>query len=257
MANKAKRDCFVVGPIGAADSTERIHADWVLEEIITPVMDQFPEFVVHRSDKLNHPGQIDTQMIDHLLNDDLVIADMTTSNANAFYEIGIRHMVQKPIIHMHKKGEKIPFDVSLYRSLEFSLVKPSDLRDARALLKDAVQAVFADGYKVDNPITHARGVLKIHEQASDPQRVLLDAIEGLTKRVGELETKSNPPGTPKINPERYLQPSERLFLIDETSLLKSEDKSTVIDLLQAIRKSMEKEEKERSLRSKPGPPKAP
>src|SRR5262245_59823786 len=27
--------------------------------------------------------------------------------------IGIRHMVQKPIIHMHERGEKIPFDVSL------------------------------------------------------------------------------------------------------------------------------------------------
>jgi hypothetical protein len=185
----AKKNCFVVGPIGAPDSPERIHADWVLEEIINPVMAEFP-FVVHRSDKLNHPGLIDTQMINHLLNDDLVIADLTTLNPNAFYEIGIRHMAQKPIIHMHKAGEKIPFDVSLYRSLEFSLVRPSDLRDARASLKGAVQAVLADGYKVDNPITHTRGVLKIHEQASDPQRVLLDAIEGLANRVGQLESNS-------------------------------------------------------------------
>jgi hypothetical protein len=109
-------------------------------------------------------------MIDHLLNDDLVIADMTTSNPNAFYEIGIRHMVQKPIIHMHKAGENIPFDVRLYRSLEFSIAKPSDLRDARARLKDVVQTVLSDGYKADNPITRARGVVQLHEQASDPQR---------------------------------------------------------------------------------------
>jgi hypothetical protein len=189
MTGTAKKDCFVVGPIGAADSPERTHADWVLEEIINPVMAKFPDFVVHRSDKLNHRGQIDTQMIDHLLNDDLVIADMTTLNPNAFYEIGIRHMVQKPIIHMHKVGERIPFDVSLYRSLEFSLVRPSDLRNARTLLEGAVQAVLADNYRIDNPVTHARGVLKIHEQASDPQRVLLDEMEGLKERLGKLEFK--------------------------------------------------------------------
>ena len=47
----AKKNCFVVGPIGAPDSPERIHADWVLEEIINPVMAEFP-FAVHRSDKL-------------------------------------------------------------------------------------------------------------------------------------------------------------------------------------------------------------
>jgi hypothetical protein len=51
MTGTPKKNCFVVGPIGAADSTERIHADWVLEEIINPVMAEFP-FAVHRSDKL-------------------------------------------------------------------------------------------------------------------------------------------------------------------------------------------------------------
>jgi hypothetical protein len=163
----------------------------VLELIINPVMAEFP-FVVHRSDKLNNPGQIDTQMIDHLLDDDLVIADMTTLNPNAFYEMGIRHMVQKPIIHMHKVGEKIPFDISLYRSLEFSLVKPSDLHDARALLKNAVQAVLADDYRVVNPVTHARGVVKFQEQASDPQRVLLDALEGIKERLEKVETNPRP-----------------------------------------------------------------
>jgi hypothetical protein len=115
---------------------------------------------------------------------------MTTLNPNAFYEIGIRHMVQKPIIHMHKAGENIPFDIGGFRSLEFSLVKPSDLRNAKASLKEAVQAVLADGYKVDNPVTHARGVVKLHEEASDPQRVLLDAIEGLTERMSRLENIS-------------------------------------------------------------------
>jgi hypothetical protein len=181
------KNCFVVGPIGAADSPVRVHADWLLEEIISPVMQDYPEFVVHRADKLNQPGLIDTQVITHLLNDDLVIADITTLNPNAFYEIGIRHMAQKPIIHMHKKGEKIPFDISAYRSIEFSLERPNDLREARGLLKSAVDAVLANGYRVDNPVTHARGVVHLQEQATDSQRVLLDEMEGIKERLNKVE----------------------------------------------------------------------
>jgi hypothetical protein len=183
------KNCFVVGPIGSADSPVRIHADWLLEEIINPVMQEYPEFIVHRADKLSQPGLIDTQVITHLLNDDLIIADITTLNPNAFYEIGIRHMVQKPIIHMHKAGEKIPFDISAYRSIEFSLERPNDLRDARSRLKNAVEAVLADGYKVDNPVTHARGVVHLQEQATDSQRVLLDEMEGIKERLNIIEAR--------------------------------------------------------------------
>jgi hypothetical protein len=183
------KNCFVVGPIGSADSPVRIHADWLLEEIISPVMQEYPEFIVHRADKLSQPGLIDTQVITHLLNDDLIIADITTLNPNAFYEIGIRHMVQKPIIHMHKAGEKIPFDISAYRSIEFSLERPSDLREARGRLKNAVEAILADGYKVDNPVTHARGVVHLQEQATDSQRVLLDEMEGIKERLNIVEAR--------------------------------------------------------------------
>lgn len=56
---------------------------------------------------------IDAQIIRFLIDADLVVADLSTLNPNAFYEIGVRHMVQKPIIHMQLADGKIPFDVSL------------------------------------------------------------------------------------------------------------------------------------------------
>jgi hypothetical protein len=60
-----------------------------------------------------------------------VIADLRLFNPNAFYEIGIRHMAQKPIIHMQLAGEGIPFDVSLYRAIRFSRTLYSELEKAR------------------------------------------------------------------------------------------------------------------------------
>jgi hypothetical protein len=111
-----KKLCFVVGPIGDEGTDVRIHADWLLEGIIKPVLANFPEFDVKRADHDARPGLIDVQMINALLNAELVIADLSLLNPNAFYEIGIRHMAQKPIIHMQLAAEKPPFDVSLILS---------------------------------------------------------------------------------------------------------------------------------------------
>jgi len=70
---------FVIGPIGA-----RLEADWLLEFIIEPLMEQHPEFKVLRADKIAVPGRIDAQVINHLHDAELVIADLTGHNPNAF-----------------------------------------------------------------------------------------------------------------------------------------------------------------------------
>jgi len=102
-----KKICFVVGPIGNEGSDERRHADWLLDGIITPVLDEF-EYDVLRSDKIASPGMIDSQIINQVIDADLVIADLSNRNANAFYELAIRHMEEeKPIIHMIHKSNTI------------------------------------------------------------------------------------------------------------------------------------------------------
>jgi hypothetical protein len=114
-------------------------------------------FAAIRSDKITQPGMIDSQVINHLLDDELVIADMSFQNANAFYEMGLRHMERKPIIHMFRIGEVIPFDVKPYRAIPFAFEHPKQRFEARDQLKQAVDAIFADGYQVENPVTRARG----------------------------------------------------------------------------------------------------
>jgi hypothetical protein len=185
-----KKSCFVVGQIGADDSPARIHADWVLEEIIMPVMSDFPDFKVVRADKVTTPGLIDTQIISHLLSAELVIADLTGLNPNAFYEIGIRHVVQKPIIHMHLAEVQIPFDVSLFRSLRFSLRRPADIKLARSGLREMVLTVLAPEHEVENPVTAARGRIRFDETATAPDKLLREEIDGVKERLKWLEGQS-------------------------------------------------------------------
>jgi hypothetical protein len=189
MSNKAtkKKLCFVVGPIGREDSEIRIHADWLLEEIIQPVLSEFHDYEVKRADQDPRPGLIDAQLINDLLTADLVIADLSGINPNAFYEIGIRHMAQKPIIHMQLADDQIPFDVSLYRAIKFSRTRPRDIRAARNALKAQVAATLEDGYQVENPVTSARGRVQLEQHATPGQQVLLDGLRSLTERVASLE----------------------------------------------------------------------
>jgi hypothetical protein len=180
--------CFVVGPIGDDGSPTRGHADWLLDEIITPVFDEhFKDFDVIRSDKITQPGMIDSQVINRLLDADLVIADLSLLNANAFYEIGLRHMERKPIIHMFRAGEIIPFDVKPYRAIPFAFEHPKQRFEARDQLKQAVEAVLTPGYQVENPVTRARGYAELSQHAMPGMDVILTEIESLKSRVQRAE----------------------------------------------------------------------
>jgi hypothetical protein len=117
----------------------------------------------------------------------LVIADMSMHNANAFYELAIRHMVGLPTIHMIRNDWKIPFDVAPYRAIPFSWTDHADLEAAQEALKSTVEEVIKPGFEVENPITHARGVVKVREHASDAMRVVLDEMEGLKKKLNRTE----------------------------------------------------------------------
>jgi hypothetical protein len=139
-----------------------------------------------------------SQVINRLLDAELVIADMSLLNANAFYEMGIRHMKQKPIIHMYRAGDPIPFDVAPHRAIPFSYSHPDDLTNAQALLKTAVDEVLKPDFKIENPVTRARGIVALEQGATSGEKILLDQV------------RSCNPGLPPLNASearaRILQP---------------------------------------------------
>ena len=66
-----------------------------------------------RADEITHSGSIDVQMYRELLQADLVIADLSTLNANALYELGIRHAL-RPFTTIVISENKLmyPFDLN-------------------------------------------------------------------------------------------------------------------------------------------------
>ena len=66
-----------------------------------------------RADELSTSGLIDQVMYDQLLAADLVVADVTTLNFNAAYELGVR-LALRPhaTLIVGEKGVNFPFDVN-------------------------------------------------------------------------------------------------------------------------------------------------
>jgi hypothetical protein len=213
MPDNSKKLCFVIGPIGNEGSEPRIHADWLYEGIIAPVLEQhFPDLHLDRADKIAAPGRVDGQIINRLYEADLVIADLSFHNPNAFYELAIRHNVGKPMIHMIRKGEQIPFDVIGHRAIHFSTLRISDVKEAQAALRPAVAAALADGFKADNPIMHARGELQLQQNASPEIRVITDEIESIKSQIMNLQIASDVQSVSAFGTNVVLSPVDRAAL---------------------------------------------
>lgn len=145
MENKT---CFVVCALGSENSSTRRYSDKVFKYLIEPVCrDQ--GFEVTRSDK------IDETIINYLKTADLVIIDMSEHNPNVFYEFGFRHATGKPFIPIRTKtSEKIPFDVSTLRTIEFT-TEVDDIEQAKRQLKETIKSIpfsSEDNKKIDENV---------------------------------------------------------------------------------------------------------
>lgn len=140
--------CFVVSPIGEDGSETRNNADKLFKHIIGPVC-QSCGFTVERVDQINDFNSITQTIIDKLQSADLVIADISEHNPNVFYEMGYRKCTGKPIIHLKRKNEHIPFDINTIRTFEYDL---TDLDSVEAIKERLQQTISAFSFDSSNDI---------------------------------------------------------------------------------------------------------
>jgi hypothetical protein len=108
--------CFYITPIGIPDSEERKHSNLFLENIVETAITTVGLKVI-RADQIDSPGIITSQIMEYIFKSRLVIADLSFSNANVFYELALRHAIRLPIVQIIRHGDTIPFDINQMRTV--------------------------------------------------------------------------------------------------------------------------------------------
>jgi hypothetical protein len=106
-----------------------------------------------RADEERAGGIIHKPMFERLILCDYAVADLTTANANVFYELGIRHAVRPySTVLLFAEGARLPFDLGPLRSIPYRL-GGSGVADAAADRKNLTACLEeAKHANTDSPI---------------------------------------------------------------------------------------------------------
>jgi hypothetical protein len=152
--------CFVIMGFGEKtdfqSSPQRVlNLNRTYANIIKPAVTEAGHACI-RADEIIHSTVIDKPMYDNLLEADLVIADLSTSNANAIYELGIRHALrpQRTIV-MAENNFSFPFDLNHLSIVKYEHLGKDigfdEVMRVRGVLREKIGALMGSP-EVDSPV---------------------------------------------------------------------------------------------------------
>jgi hypothetical protein len=154
---------FIIRPFGTKNG---IDFDRVEHELIEPALEGHDLVGRTTGDSLKQ-GNIRTEMFRRLLTADVVVVDISISNANVFYELGIRHALRNKRTFMIRgsgaalPGNEVPFDLRTDRYLSYEVEDPAA---ALGILKEGLrQTLLSD--ENDSPVFQLLPELKEQDKA--------------------------------------------------------------------------------------------
>lgn len=196
-----KKICFVVMGFGKKmdyRNSKEVDLDIIYKKIIKDLFDSLTEYELIRADEISGSDLIDVSMYSLLLKADLVIADITTMNENAIYELGVRHAL-KPFstIIMMQESEKIPFDLNHCRILTYKdfgeFLDNEEAKEIKAKLQSFIKA--SEDQNIDSPLyTYLPNVIppKIRDEELDEMiTIAKEKEETVSKLVNKAEILKN------------------------------------------------------------------
>jgi tetratricopeptide (TPR) repeat protein len=180
--------CFVLMPFGqkpdAAGSL--VDFDAVYQELIQPAIEQAGLQPI-RADEEMTGGIIHKPMFERLILCEYAVADLTTANANVFYELGVRHAIRPwSTVLLFAAGGRLPFDVAPLRAMPYCLEagKPADLETTRSALVKQLEA--ARSRAKDSPVFQLLEWSTVPDVAHIKTDVFRERAEYSAQRKAEL-----------------------------------------------------------------------
>lgn len=149
---------FVVMPFGKKKGSDGTLYDFnaIYKLMIKPALEE-SGFEPFRADEETSSGDILTDMFQELLLADLVLCDLSIDNANAYYELGIRHAFRKRgVVHIQAGRAYMPFDIFNVRTLPYHITAEG-VPDPEFLKNDiqAIARMTKDTWASDRDAIHS------------------------------------------------------------------------------------------------------
>lgn len=114
---KSEDTCFVMMPFGPPLGSyyEKIYKVAIEKAGLTPM---------RADDDLFGTGKIMDQIWTGINAAKVLVADLTTRNPNVYYELGLAHALQKPVVLISNKQEDVPFDLNHIRVIYYDMTDP-------------------------------------------------------------------------------------------------------------------------------------
>lgn len=222
--------CFVLMPFGNKTdaSGNKIDFDEVYRKIIALAISK-AGLEPLRADEELMSGIIHKPMFERLILCEYAVADLTTANANVFYELGLRHAVRPwSTVLIFAEGNRLPFDVTMLRGFPYKLNKngkPAKAKNdseslAKILIESRNSATQTPTPPVDSP------VFQLVEHYPDIARLKTDIFRDYVK-TSEIKNRLTKARKQGVEAVRKIEA--------ELGDLKNQESGVVIDLFLSYR----------------------
>ncbi|WP_223566096.1 hypothetical protein [Pantoea sp. OVA07A] len=190
---KPPKFCFVIMPIADHPNYEPGHFKRVYDNLVAPACRQ-AGYEPIRADENSSSNMIMHDILLNIVKSEMVICDLSTNNANVFYELGLRQAFNKKTVLITDGREKTPFDLLGFRYQLYS----SSLRvdTVRAEIKRISVALTSTENMLANEVNSIVKLLEIDSanieivQPNENQAFMLQMFNSLSAQIANLAQPS-------------------------------------------------------------------
>ena len=138
----AGKKCFVIMPFGKRkdiDGTE-VDFDHIYHQMIERAVEELG-IDCERCDEIPDTGAIHKKMFKGIFEADAAVVDITSSNPNVFYELGVRHALHKFVTLVIRKNsdQPIPFNIRGLNIMGYDIGTEEQIEFARKQIRTLIQ----------------------------------------------------------------------------------------------------------------------
>lgn len=172
------RDCLAIMPFSPAYKE-------VFDHAIKPACEK-AQFRCLRADFPLKAGNIIEHTIDLIFEADVVIADLSLSKSNVFYELGVAHALEKKVIMICEEGARLPFNITTYRVIFYR----QGIEGVQKTLRSTLEGILEDvetwaSVRATNPVQVIR-LMRHFEQKREELENHVRRLEEERQRQSEV-----------------------------------------------------------------------